>query len=85
MGIAAEHIAKKYGFTREDQDDFAISSYTRAQSAASKSQFKEIEPVEVAGAKGKPSVIVKDDEDAKNVRHSSLFLVLVMLTCVGDS
>ena len=67
MGVAAEHIAKKYEFTRENQDDFAISSYKRAQAAASNGWFKEIEPIEVSGAKGKPSTIVKEDEDAKNV------------------
>ena len=67
MGLAGEHIAKQHGFTREQQDDFAISSYKRAQSAAANNYFKEIEPVEVAGARGKPSTLVKDDEDSKNV------------------
>jgi acetyl-CoA C-acetyltransferase len=66
MGIAAEHIAKKYSFTREQQDDFAISSYKRAQSAAANNYFREIEPVEIPGVKGKPSTLVKDDEDPKN-------------------
>lgn len=67
MGVAAEHCAKKYEFTRENQDDFAISSYKRAQAAAANGHFQEIEPVEVSGVKGKPAIIVKDDEDAKNV------------------
>jgi acetyl-CoA C-acetyltransferase len=67
MGLAGEHIAKQYGFTREQQDDFAISSYKRAQSAAANHHFKEIEPIEVAGARGKPPTLVKDDEDSKNV------------------
>ena len=74
MGIAAEHTAQKYEFSRQDADDFAISSYKRAQAAAAAGHFHEIEPVEVPGAKGKPSVIVKDDEDAKNVPpHSNSF------------
>jgi acetyl-CoA C-acetyltransferase len=67
MGVAAEHIAKKYGFSREDQDDFAISSYKRAQAAAANNHFLEIEPIEVAGARGKPATLVKEDEDSKNV------------------
>jgi acetyl-CoA C-acetyltransferase len=67
MGFAAEHIAKKDGFTREQQDDFAISSYKRAQAAAANGSFHEIEPVEVPGARGKPATLVKDDEDSKNV------------------
>ena len=67
MGFAAEHCAKLHGFTREQQDDFAISSYKRAQEAAANGSFHEIEPVSVPGARGKPAVVVKDDEDAKNV------------------
>jgi len=96
MGIAAEHTAKKYDFSREDQDDFAISSYKRAQAAATAGHFHEIEPVTVAGVRGKPSVIVKDDEDAKNVRPLNppvLVLMRVIVerdeiegyeTCVSD-
>jgi len=70
MGIAAEHIAKVHGFTREQQDDFAVSSYKRAQAAAKNEHFLEIELVEVAGARGKPSILVKEDEDPKNVSPS---------------
>jgi len=70
MGIAAEHIAKVHGFTREQQDDFAVSSYKRAQAAAKNDHFLEIEPIEVATARGKPSSVVKDDEDPKNVPPS---------------
>jgi len=70
MGFAAEHIAKKDGFSREQQDDFAIQSYKRSQKAAADSSFFEIEPIEIPGARGKPSTVVKDDEDAKNVSDS---------------
>ena len=72
MGIAAEHIATEHDFSREAQDDFAISSYKRAQTAAANNYFHEIEPVEVPGGKGKPSTLVKDDEDPKNVSSRSL-------------
>lgn len=72
MGVAAETCAKRYSFTREDQDDFAIQSYKRAQAAQAKNYFHEIEPMEVPGPKGKPATIIKDDEDAKIVsRHRS--------------
>lgn len=67
MGIAAEHCSKKYQITREQQDDFAIASYKRAQTATANSHFLEIEPIEIPGGRGKPAIIVKDDEDAKNV------------------
>jgi acetyl-CoA C-acetyltransferase len=70
MGLAAEHCSNKYKITREQQDDFAISSYKRAQAATANNHFLEIEPIEVPGGRGKPATIVKDDEDAKNVVFS---------------
>ena len=33
MGVYGDRCAQRYGFTREDQDDFAVRSYTRAQEA----------------------------------------------------
>jgi acetyl-CoA C-acetyltransferase len=80
MGVAAEHCAEKYSISREDQDDFAVSSYRRAQAAAANNQFLEIEPVEVPGARGKAPTVVKDDEDAKNV-----FLSLTVLMKLNES
>ena len=77
MGFAAEHIAKKDGFTRENQDDFAIQSYKRAQKAAADNSFLEIEPIEIPGARGKPSTVVKDDEDAKNVSRVHYIALIV--------
>lgn len=69
MGNAAELCAKNHGFSREDQDDFAISSYQRAQEATNNGWFDdEIVPVEVAQGRGKPSLVVKADEEVKNVR-----------------
>ena len=53
MGTFAEDCAGSYGFTREAQDDFAIRSLTRAQTANSDGSFAwEIAPVTVAGKKG---------------------------------
>lgn len=40
MGSCAEVCAKKYGFTREQQDDFAIESYRRANLAIKEGLFK---------------------------------------------
>ncbi|KAH7315483.1 hypothetical protein KP509_21G051500 [Ceratopteris richardii] len=63
MGVCAELCAEQHGFSREDQDNFAIQSYERAISAQESGAFKwEIVPVEVPGAKGKPPVIVEKDE-----------------------
>lgn len=68
MGFAAEECAKDYGFSREQQDEYAINSYKKAQKAQSEGLFKEeIAPIEVSGGRGKPNVLVSEDDEAKNV------------------
>jgi len=53
MGITAENIAAKFGFTREQQDAFALESHHRAQNALDKGWFKDqIVPVELKTRKG---------------------------------
>lgn len=67
MGICADACATKYGFSREDQDAFAIQSYKRASEAWNTGKFnKEVVPVEVPQRKGEP-IIVTQDEEFKNV------------------
>jgi acetyl-CoA C-acetyltransferase len=62
MGTCAEACSAKYAFTREQQDDFSLESYRRAQEAVKSGKFKkEIAVVEVAGKKG-TSVIIDDEE-----------------------
>ena len=53
MGVFAEATAAKYGFTREDQDAYAIESVKRAQAAQAAGAFAdEIVPVKVSSRKG---------------------------------
>src|SRR5918911_1110620 len=53
MGVTAENIAAKYGFTREQQDEFAVESHRRAATAIEKGYFREqIVPVELKSKKG---------------------------------
>lgn len=67
MGNCAELCAKEYNITREDQDNFAITSYTRAAAAWSAGSFNdEIVPVSVPQRKGDP-ISVSEDEEYKNV------------------
>ena len=40
MGITAENVAKKYGISRKEQQDFAISSHQKAHEAQTKGKFK---------------------------------------------
>ncbi len=57
MGHFAEDTAEKYGFSRKDQDDFAIASVTRARAAMDEGRFKsEIAPVTVKTRKGEHEV-----------------------------
>ena len=61
MGACGELCAAKYHLSREEQDDFAVRSYTRALKALQEGWFRdEIVAVEVP-AKAKP-VQVRDDE-----------------------
>jgi acetyl-CoA C-acetyltransferase len=62
MGNCAESCVSKYTFSREEQDDFSLESYRRAQDATKNGKFKkEIAVVEIEGKKGK-SIIVDDEE-----------------------
>jgi acetyl-CoA C-acetyltransferase len=65
MGIAAEQCAVDHGFSREQQDDYALRSYDLAQKAIAAGHFKrEIVPIEVPQGRGRPPLVVDTDEDA---------------------
>jgi acetyl-CoA C-acetyltransferase len=65
MGVFAEQCAEKYGFSRQDQDEFAIASLTRAQQAIKGGQFKdEIAAVTVPG-RGSDTVVDTDEQPLK--------------------
>lgn len=44
MGITAEHVAQRYGVSREQQDEFAYQSQMRAAAAQKEGRFTEIIP-----------------------------------------
>ena len=49
MGLTAENLAKKYGITREQSDEFSFASHQKAIAAIAAGKFKdEIVPVEVS-------------------------------------
>ncbi len=65
MGVFAEATADRYGFTREQQDEFAIASLTRAREAIESGAFAdEIAPVVIKTRKGE--VTVESDEQPFN-------------------
>jgi acetyl-CoA C-acetyltransferase len=65
MGYFAEETAKKYSFSREDQDSFTTESVTRAMNAIANGSFEnEITPVTVVHRR-KENVVSNDEEPAK--------------------
>ena len=68
MGSCGETCARTYNFSREDQDNYAISSYKRAAEAWKNGAFaKEITPVVIPQKKGDP-IVVAEDEDYTKVK-----------------
>ena len=66
MGVFAEATATKYGFTREQQDAFAIESVIRSQAAIASGAFAdEIAPVKVSTKKGEVEIAV-DEQPGKS-------------------
>jgi acetyl-CoA C-acetyltransferase len=57
MGVYADCSAAEYGFSREEQDDYALETLTRAQTA---DFSQEIEPVVFEGRSGE--IVIKTDE-----------------------
>ncbi|XP_025784474.1 acetyl-CoA acetyltransferase, mitochondrial [Puma concolor] len=72
MGNCAENTAKKLHITREEQDAYAVGSYSRSQAAWDAGRFaEEVVPVTIS-AKGKPDVVVKEDEEYRRVDFSKV-------------
>ena len=61
MGVFAERTAKSYGFTREEQDEFAIRSLTRAKNAIEDGSFRE-EITQVSFHDRKGETVIEQDE-----------------------
>ncbi|XP_043928552.1 acetyl-CoA acetyltransferase, mitochondrial [Protopterus annectens] len=67
MGNCGENTAKKFSISREEQDSYAISSYTRSKAAWDQKKISnEIAAVTIA-QKGKPDIVVAEDEEYKRV------------------
>ncbi|MFD1162408.1 acetyl-CoA C-acyltransferase [Hwangdonia seohaensis] len=72
MGVCADACAVEYKFSREDQDAFAIQSYTRSAAAWNAGKFdNEVVPVEVPQRRGAP-IIVNKDEEFTNVKMEKI-------------
>lgn len=71
MGCAADITAAESKVSREEQDAFAIESYTRSQAAWNEGRFgDEVVPVIIASKKG--DVVVNKDEEPWNVKFDKI-------------
>jgi len=71
MGVFAENCADKYGFSREQQDEFAIISLERAQQATEEGKFSsEIAPITVKTRMGE--LLVERDEQPFNANFEKI-------------
>ena len=62
MGITAENVCEQWGLTREELDEFAVTSQNRAEAAIKAGKFKdEIVPVVIPQKKGEPVVFDTDE------------------------
>jgi len=73
MGVTAENIAKKFGFSRDDQDAFAAASQQKAEQAQADDLFaQEIVKVEIPQRRGDPVVFDRDEYPKTGVTAEGL-------------
>ena len=72
MGITAENVAERYGISREEQDELAFLSHTRAPAAVKDGVFiSQIAPVTVETRKG-PTIIDTDEHPRADLSMDKL-------------
>ncbi|MBP2240763.1 acetyl-CoA C-acetyltransferase [Cytobacillus eiseniae] len=73
MGVTAENLCDKYELTREEQDEFAAASQTKAVNAIEEGRFKdEIVPVVIPQRKGDPIIFDTDEYPKKGTTAEKL-------------
>lgn len=73
MGMTGEVVAEKFGATRQEQDEYALSSHQKAIRAIEKGYFKdEILPVEIPQRKGDPIIFAVDEGPRKDTTLEKL-------------
>jgi acetyl-CoA acyltransferase len=73
MGLATENVARKYEVTREEQDEFALRSHTRAAAALDAEKFKDetvplhvvLEDLDEKGKKQRREIVFDKDEGVR--------------------
>ena len=97
MGMTSENVAERYGVTREEQDEFAVSSHRKASKAQKEGLFDdEIVPVEIENPSIKEpkegqifmsekDIITKDDGIRHNANMESMAKLKPAFKATGTS
>ncbi|MFC7391730.1 thiolase family protein [Scopulibacillus cellulosilyticus] len=73
MPQTAENVAKRFGITREEQDEFAYTSQMRTKKAMESNRFaEELVPVTIYDRKGQPTTIDQDEHPRPNTTIEKL-------------
>jgi acetyl-CoA C-acetyltransferase len=73
MGSCAEHSAKQFNISRQDQDEYAIRSFKRAQKAWAEHKFdEEIASVTIKRKRGDAATKISEDEGYKNLNEDKV-------------
>jgi 3-oxoadipyl-CoA thiolase len=73
LGETAEKVARQYGISRREQDEFAVESQRRAQTAIAACHFAdELTPLEAPGPDGQPRLVERDEPPRAGVTLDSL-------------
>ncbi len=75
MGITGENVAERYGITREQQDEYAVSSHRKAAAAWKECRFKsQVLPIEIPSKKkgGDPTIFAYDESIREDTSIESL-------------
>ena len=71
MGMCGENTAKKLNISRAEQDEYGMNSYKRSAKGHAEGTFKaEMISVPIPQKKGKPDIVVTEDEEYKRVDFS---------------
>jgi acetyl-CoA C-acetyltransferase len=72
MGVTAENVARKWGISRQDQDELAVESHRRAMSAIESGKFKsQIVPIEQKSKNG-PVMFMIDEQPRSDATLENL-------------
>lgn len=72
-GVTAENVAERYDVSREQQDEFSVSSQEKAVKAIKEGKFKdEIVPIEVTDRKGNITVVDTDEHPREGLTVEKL-------------